>query len=244
MSKWFYDPEEQFYMWDIAHLITILVIIILISLLFIYRKPLFPYRKKIRITVGLSLIMSRISLDVWYMATGQWSTKSSLPLELCSIASIACAIMLLTKNRSLFEIFYFIALGGAMQAIITPDLHFPFPQYRFLQFFIDHFLLMIAPLIMIWLYSFTITLRSVIKSFFTLNIIALIVYGFNIALSANYMFLRYKPSAGSLLDFLGPYPYYILSLEIVTLCIFVVLYLPFSWHTVKLSKKKDFTKSN
>lgn len=229
MQLWFYNPESNFHMWDMIHITTMLLIIACIFALFIFKDFLRPYRDKIRIAVGWTLIASRLSLDFWYISTDQWSVKSSLPLELCSIASIMCGIMLLTRNKHLFEVFYFIALSGALQAILTPDLNFGFPQFRFIQFFADHFLLMIAPLIMIILYGFKITYKSLIKSFLTLNGIAIIVFFMNIIFSANYMFLRHKPTSASLLDFLGPYPYYILSLEFVALLIFTVLYLPFVW---------------
>lgn len=227
MYKWLYDPNITFHMWQKAHLITIAIIIIITLSLYYFKKELVPYRRMIRISIGWILIMSRISLDAWYLITDQWQVQSSLPLELCSIASIVCGMMLLTKNRHLFEIFYFIAIGGAIQAIITPDLNFGFPQYRYIQFFLDHFLLFISPLIMVWLYGYSITRKSLMKSFITLNIMAGIVFIINTLLSANYMFLREKPSAGSLLDFLGPYPYYIISLELVALFIFFILYVPF-----------------
>src|SRR5690625_2357332 len=227
MKQWFYQPEITFQMWQKSHMITIGTLLLLSFALYLGREQLRPYRRVIRLTAGWALLISRFTLDIWYVTTGQWNAQSSLPLELCSIASIASGIMLLTKNKHLFEIFYFIGIGGATQAILTPDLNFGFPQYRFLQFFLDHMLLVLAPLIMIWLYRFTITRKSLTISFITLNVIAGIVFVINLLLSANYMFLRQKPSGPSLLDFLGPYPYYIFSLEIVVLIIFIMLYLPF-----------------
>ncbi|MBM3790173.1 MAG: TIGR02206 family membrane protein, partial [Acidobacteria bacterium] len=43
----------------------------------------------------------------------------------------------------------------------------------------------------------------------------------------NYGYLRRPPSQPSLLDYLGPWPWYILSLELIALCIFILLTLPF-----------------
>jgi len=229
MQQWFYNPNSNFQMWGMTHIVTIIFIIVCLFALFVFKKTLIPYRRKIRITVGWTLIISRLSLDIWYISTDQWSVKSSLPFELCSIASIMCAIMLLTKNKSLFEVFYFIALAGAFQAIVTPDLNFDFPQFRYIQFFLDHFLLIAAPLMMISLYDFKVTHRSLIKSFLTLNGIAAIVFCINHIFSSNYMFLSHKPNSASLLDFLGPYPFYLISLELVALLIFSMLYLPFVW---------------
>ena len=227
MMNWYYNPNVNFEMGTFEHFFTMAIISLIITALFLFRQPLTPYRRVIRLTVGWGLIFSRLSLDIWYIITDNWHITSSLPFELCSIATIMGGIMLITKNRFLFEVFYFIAIGGAIQAIVTPDLYFGFPQFRFLQFFIDHMLLVISPIILIIFYQFNITFKSLIKSFITLNGIALIVYIINHIISANYMFLTEKPQGGSLLDFLGPYPYYLISLEGVTFIIFLILFLPF-----------------
>jgi len=208
-------------------MLTILIIILLLISIYKARALLIRYRDSLRIFVGMSLIISRMTLDVWYVTTGTWSASHSLPLELCSIASLAAGIMLLTKNRSLFEVVYFIGIGGAIQAILTPNLHFGFPQFRFIQFFTDHFLLILAPLLMIWLYNYTVTKMSIVKTFISINVLALIIWMINYIISANYMFLRHKPNTTSLLDFLGPYPVYLLSLEIITIIVFILLYVPF-----------------
>src|SRR5699024_12212304 len=112
-----------------------------------FRKKLIPIRGPIRIITGLLLILSRLSLDIWYVTTNQWAAQSSLPFELCSIASLLAGVMLLTKNRFLFEVLYFIALSGAAMAIATPDLYFGFPQYRFIKFFFVYFFLFFPSLL-------------------------------------------------------------------------------------------------
>lgn len=235
MKNWFYNSNIQFHLWDVTHLLTIGIILGLIVCIYLFRKKLIPIRGPIRIITGLLLILSRLSLDVWYITTNQWSAQSSLPFELCSMASLLAGVMLLTKNRFLFEVLYFIALSGAAMAIATPDLYFGFPQYRYIQFFSDHFLLILAPLLMIWLYHYRITWRSVLTSFLFLNGLAAMVYIVNHLISANYMFLSEKPGGMSLLDILGPYPYYLLSLEVIAFVLFSLLYLPFL--IIKLKNK-------
>lgn len=225
--QFFYDEDVIFEMWGSTHLLTIGFIAIVLACLYFLRKHLTSHRDKIRIFIGVALLISRISLDIWYISTDSWNVRSSLPLELCSIASIVCAFMLLTKNHLLFEFVYFIGIAGAIQAIITPDLLFGFPQFRFWQFFLDHFLLIGGPLVMIWLFHFTVSLRSILRAFIALNAVAIIVFIINLILDANYMFLKQKPASISILDFLGPYPFYIISLEFIALFIFILLYIPF-----------------
>jgi len=45
---------------------------------------------------------------------------------------------------------------------------------------------------------------------------------------SNYMFIAHKPDTPSLLDVLGPWPWYILSAEAVGLAVGLLLYLPFA----------------
>ena len=48
----------------------------------------------------------------------------------------------------------------------------------------------------------------------------------NKILDANYMFTIHKPEASTLLDYLGPWPWYLLSVELLGIVLFFVVYLP------------------
>lgn len=241
MNNWFYDPNNQFEMWDKIHLVTLSMMFILLVSIYIFRRNLRPHRRIIYVSVALMLLLSRISLDFWYVLTGSWDLRSSLPLELCSIASLLSAFMLLTRNKFLVEVLYFIAISGSLQALVTPELHFGFPQYRFLQFFLDHFLLLLSPLLVIWLDKLKLKPFSIIKAWLFLNGLAIVVFILNYSFKANYMFLMNKPSTPSLLDYLGEHPFYLLSLEVIALILFIILYLPIS-NKIDKEAKRSMTK--
>ena len=80
---------------------------------------------------------------------------------------------------------------------------------------------------MVWVEEFSVSMKSVFKSMIVLNILAMIAFIANLMTGANYMFLARKPANPSILDYLGPYPWYILSLELLALIMFILLYLPF-----------------
>jgi hypothetical integral membrane protein (TIGR02206 family) len=172
-------------------------------------------------------VLQELSFQVWNIAAGTWSVDYVLPLQLCSISVILSAVMLTSESYFLYEIVYFWGLGGTVQALVTPDLAYNFPHFRFFEFFLSHTLIISACFIMTFIYGFRPRLKSVWKAFISLNIYAAFMVLVNKLTGGNYLFLSAKPETPSLLDFLGPWPYYILSLEVLALVIFFLMYLPF-----------------
>ena len=68
---------------------------------------------------------------------------------------------------------------------------------------------------------------SIKKAFVALNIFLLASIIINLIFDANYFWICGKPPMVSLLDYLGPWPWYILAAELVALVHFVVAYIPF-----------------
>ena len=53
------------------------------------------------------------------------------------------------------------------------------------------------------------------------------VYGLNHLLGANYGFINGKPVVGTLFDYMGPYPWYLITLQFVAFTFYFLLLLPF-----------------
>ncbi|WP_232697333.1 YwaF family protein [Brevibacillus daliensis] len=230
---------DPFIHYSVSHLIMLLITVLVIILMYAYKRASESFQWG-RLVLALLLILSEGSLHYWYFANGIFSPVDTLPLELCSISALLCIIMLLTKSYRIYEIVFFWGLGGATQALLTPVLDFPYPYFRFFQFFITHIAIVLACLYMTWIKGYRPTMRSVWKSFGWLQILALCVFAVNKWVGANYMFLSHKPHYPTLLDLLGPYPGYIIWLELIALGVFFLLYAPFgiqNW----LGKKKRIT---
>ncbi|WP_227936300.1 YwaF family protein [Alkalihalobacillus deserti] len=209
-----------------VHLYTLTFFFILISFFYLFRDHSLVIRFSRWTLIGV-LAVSEISLIVWSLSIGQWDIRFNLPLQLCTISLYLCIIMLITRNYFIFEVVYFFGIAGSFQALVTPDLFYTFPHYRYLHFFVAHFAIILAILHMVWIEKYTITFTSIFKSFAVLNGFAFIAFSANKVTGANYMFLARKPTGPSILDVLGPYPWYIVSLEFIALLMFVLLYLPF-----------------
>jgi len=56
----------------------------------------------------------------------------------------------------------------------------------------------------------------------------LVIFILNQVLGSNYLFIAHKPETASLMDMLGPWPWYILSLEVIALAMCLLLYMPYA----------------
>ncbi|NMO96521.1 TIGR02206 family membrane protein [Paenibacillus lemnae] len=185
-----------------------------------------------------ALLLPEAALQTWYLTAGIWDRSTSLPLELCSLTMFLGGIMLLTGNRLLYEILYFAGIGGALQAVLTPNLDYPFPHFRFIHFFIVHMAIILAPLYMTWIEGYRPRWMSILRNMIFLNGAALLVAAVNWAIGSNYMFLMHKPSTPSVLDWLGPHPVYILAEELIALLLFTVMYMIFFYLPDQMRQKR------
>ncbi len=229
---WDFNKKNPFVRFSTVHLISIFLFFLGIILLFIFRKKI--NETFTRIFFVSIILLLEIGYHIWLITNNLWAASHALPLQLCSISLILCIILLLTNNKTTFEIVFFIGIAGALQAIFTPELFYNFPHCRFLHFFINHILIIWVCLFYVWIKKYTISFISIFKSFVFLHMAALIAFVANIITGGNYMFLSRKPATSSALDYFGDYPWYILSLEGIALVLFTILYLPFLWHNKKM----------
>ncbi|NBD22329.1 YwaF family protein [Paenibacillus glycinis] len=229
----FFDSElsgSRFQAYSWSHIAMIAALIALAAILFRFRSNIANHRRAryaVRMILLLGLVVPEAGLFYWYAVEGLWNVRYTLPLELCSITQLLAVAMLLTRSRLLYPIVFFAGIGGALQAMLTPDLIYPFPHFRFFHFFIAHIAIILASLYMTWIERFRPTWKSIGAVMIFLNVLVIVVGGLDYGLDANYMFLRHKPEAASLLSLLGPYPYYLAVEELIALAIFTLMYLPF-----------------
>lgn len=238
---------DSFILFSSSHLLALLLLVTASLLLYSFRHKIQNNTRAkhlLRCSLAALLAGSEAVLDIWNITEGNWSLQYTLPLELCSLTLLLSIVMLLTRSRLLFGILFFAGIGGAMQAMLTPNLAYAFPHIRFYQFFAAHILIILASLYMTWVEKYRPTWRSIGHTMIFLNAAALCVGFLDYVLGANYMFLMHKPSTASILDFLGPYPLYLLAEEGIALLIFTVMQLLFFVLPEKISRKRSSRSSS
>jgi hypothetical integral membrane protein (TIGR02206 family) len=149
------------------------------------------------------------------------------PLQLCDWVTFLCAAALLWRRQLLFELTYFWGLAGTFQAVLTPDLAYGFPHPYFFAFQIAHAGIVVAVLYLVLGLGCRPWPRSILRAFLWIQAYLVATALVNVAFGTNFGYLRAKPARASLLDLLGPWPWYIVSLEALALVLFTLLYLPF-----------------
>jgi hypothetical integral membrane protein (TIGR02206 family) len=80
------------------------------------------------------------------------------------------------------------------------------------------------------------TWKSLGRVMIWMNVYMLAVGGVNALLGSNYLFIARPPETASLIDLLGPWPWYLLSLEGIGLVLFLLLYLPFAIRDLSINR--------
>ena len=111
---------------------------------------------------------------------------------------------------------------------VTPDLFNDFPHYNFIRFFALHLTMLLAIIFMAMRYGFRLTWISVIKSWCTFLVYAVMIFFYNIITDSNYLYLGRKTVFKTELDYLGPYPYYFITAAILMVGLFAVIHLIYS----------------
>ncbi|HTX74702.1 MAG TPA: TIGR02206 family membrane protein [Terracidiphilus sp.] len=218
--------KAQLQLFGAAHLSMLAAVPAIAAVLAFMHRKLPASAKTIRLGLAVALVFNTILFYGWRIETGALSFPNGLPFELCDLSLFLTILSVFTLKPLLFDLAYYWALAGASMALLTPNLTDPFPSFGTVEFFITHGLTVSAVLYLVWSHQARPRRWSVAKAMLGINVVALFDGPFDYFFGTDYFFLRAKPVNPSLLDFLGPWPWYILSTEGVALILFLLLYLP------------------
>jgi hypothetical integral membrane protein (TIGR02206 family) len=241
MSQYF-SPNysgNPFQLFGVAHIAALLIIVALCFSTTLFKSSSEKTKRSIRWTLAIILWVSEASWHIWNIYWGLWSDQFMLPLNVCSVLIWLSGFMLIFKIYPIYEFAYFLGITATANYLLTPDLYnFGFPHYRFIQIFISHGFVIIAAIYMTMVEGFRPTWQSFWRVVLGTNIYMLVIYFINTKLGSNYLLLNFKPTSPSVLEFMPPWPYYIIFLELIGIACFLLLYLPFiikDWRMKRIS---------
>lgn len=219
-----------FVLFGTEHLLALALIAAVCVAVVLLRKRFSPKAQRITRWTLLGLIyLCEGSWQVWMLATDQWTIQGMLPLWLCSVTSWTMPLLLIWRSQRYYEWAYFMGVIGAALALSTPDLTiYGFPHFRFIEFLTLHGLIIVAVVYMTAVEGFRPTWGSLPRVILITNLYWLVCFIVNNLIGSNYGYTQGKLPTPSLLDVLGPYPWYLLSMEALGIALCLLMYLPFA----------------
>ncbi len=211
--------------WSTSHLVVLGVFFLGVGVLLALGRLLRGSGVERPLAVTLAVATIGFGLVGVVTEFGDGDVKANLPLQLCDFAWVPVAWALLSRHPLALALTYYWGLTLALQALVQPTLDEAFPDPNFFAFWGKHVLL-------VWgaVYA-TLTLRqgpdwrgyrqAVVATFAWLAIAMTV----NFLLDTNYGYFNSKPE-GTVLDYLGPWPVYVLAEMAIVLVVWALITWP------------------
>ena len=183
----------------------------------------------VRLSLGVFLTANELTWWVWRVRTEGFRFPEAIPLQLCDLILWCTVIACLRRSQWAFEVAYYLSLSAGVLTLLTPDLWADCWTYPTLYFFAAHGGVLVTTLALALSGAMRPQPGSIRRALIAANGWALLAGTFNLAFGTNYMYLCQKPSDATILDLLGPWPWYVLSGEAIAVSAFWLLWLPFRW---------------
>ena len=218
--------SPKFVLFSFSHCATLFAIVITAILLcFIIRThPLL--KNKIHFLLAAILIINKSCVFIYNLHSGVLP-PNGLPLQLSDMTIFIVLITLLTGKQWSFEISYYWGFSGAVLALLTPALKYAIPSIPAVFYFLSHGIVVISVMIFIWGEHRKPGSGSFLKAFLLMNGYACVITIFDYLFKTDYFFLMHKPEGNTLLNYFGPWPFYIIIADVLAFVIFWLLSLPF-----------------
>ena len=235
----------EFTNFSLAHFSPIVLMIGVIFLIIKFKDKIKNYKHEDKLRLGLAITMIICEMSYFWRLVGVESLNANpvdhLPITVCGWAIILGSFLVLTKNKTLFDIVYFWVFAGSVFGLLTPTvITYTGPtRFRYYQFWLEHTLGFIALFYIMYVCDMRPRLKSIFKSYGALAILAIVaIITNNMLPGANYLFLARAEATKSILDFLpSNYVIRISIMATVIASLFFLLYLP--WFIKDRKKVKD-----
>jgi hypothetical integral membrane protein (TIGR02206 family) len=229
------NDAPQFQAYGSAHLIVIGLTIAAPFLLAAIART-HRMERAIAAAIITLLVVNYVAYLVFIRTHGMTNWLEMLPLQMCDWAMVVVIVALWTGSARWFEVAYFWGIGGTLQAVLTPNLRYGFPDLRFFSFFISHSAIIVGVIFLMITHRLRPCPMSIVRVWLWSELYFVVTFIADKVSGVNYGFLLHKPEGFSLLSLLADWrPLYLLQMHGLALLFFLVLYIPFA--IVDLVKK-------
>jgi hypothetical integral membrane protein (TIGR02206 family) len=228
---------QGFELFSMVHISTLVLFFAASWALVYFRIKRKFYQQMIKWSLFILLGACEVSLHLWLILTNQWDV-SDLPLQLCSLSTFLAMYLFLKKNNRVFYLLYFFGILPPILSMVTPEMVYTFPHFRFIEYFLHHSVIPLSALYFILFEGYRVPRKAILFGYVTVNIIAVPIFILNQLLGTNFFYLASPTESKTILTFFGSGIMYYINLQIAALIVFFITYLPMG----VLQRKENNTK--
>ena len=228
----FLFEETTFSAYTFEHGIPVFIFFLLTVLSIWYAQSYLDIKQKRNFGILLCfLAIAGVFMRLIYTCNvGLFTIQEELPLHLCRITAFMSPFIIYYRNRFWLGILYFWTIIGTLNAIITPDLPEGFPNLSYFSYWFLHCGLVLLGVYSVIVFKVKIGLRDMKNVFLVTNLYMICVTIVNYMIGSNYFYTLRKPPVASLLDYMGDWPWYLITAQGIVIVLMFVAYLPFVIH--------------
>lgn len=239
------SASRQFGFVSVEHLAALAVILaacVIVPVL--ARRSSSPaVRDRGALVITLILWTHELVYEIYWFVIGAWTVGNCLLLHMCGLALMFLPFAYFSRDgkfrQYVFEILYFFGLGGAMQALFTPDIGMHgFPEFKYFSYFLSHGTIVLGVIYAAAVYRIPLRWMSVVRIAVVTTIFSLVMFGVNRVFPlfppyelGNYFIMGYPPPTGSIIDvfasIFGPAPRYLVGLELMGAVVLAAITAPY-----------------
>lgn len=206
--------------WLIVFLVTI------VANYFWYHKMGEVGRSRWKKTIAVSLLTGEVLKIGLLLLTGRF-LWTYLPLHLCGINIFLIVIHAWKPSRLLNNFLYTVCIPGAMAALLFPNwTTLPLANIYHFHSSIVHILLVMYPLIPALTGELHPSAKAIPRCLGLLVLMAIPIYGLNLLLDTNFMFLMYADPGNPLYWFGQNWGNHLLGFPVLITAVMIVMYVP------------------
>src|SRR5436305_9969149 len=199
------SAEHPFHAYGPPHLTVIFLTIVLPFALaaIAWRTKSSRVERAIITVLSVVLVLNYIAYLVFIRSHGVVDWRQMLPLQMCDWGMAVVIVAMWTGNQRWFEVAYFWGIGGTLQAVLTPNLRYGFPDLRFISFFTSHSGIIIGVVFLMLIRRYRPYPMSIVRTFIWSEIYFIITLVADDMTVFYYGFTLHKQEALSILSFLS-----------------------------------------
>lgn len=211
----------------LLHLIWLLVFAaVTVVNCILYRKLGAVGRARWKKTVALLLLADELFKDIMLLIGGRFR-PDYLPLHLCSINIILIAVHAWKPSKLLSGYLYTVGIPGALAALLFPTwTSLPIMNFMHLHSFTVHILLALYPIVLGTAGELNPQVKQLPRYLLLLVAMAIPIYGINLLLDTNFMFLMSADAGNPLYLFEQLWGNHLYGFPVLIAAVLLVMYVP------------------